>query len=246
MVAIPSGWFFMGSLRKVDDPFGMETPYDDTEIPRRRIWLDTYAIDRDEVSLADYLAHVFQQHLRLPGDLEEMLRHVVMVHGMSDEVVARWPAMYMNWAEAAAYCHAKGKRLPTEAEWEKGARGSEGNLFPWGHAAPEPRLAVFGHYHVHEVPRVAPVDSGEDGRSPYGLHHMSGNVAEWVRDWFGFDYYVSMPERNPAGPTAGRYKVARGGSWKSRPEMLRAATRGGASPGRRAATIGFRCARSVP
>ena len=104
---------------------------------------------------------------------------------------------------------------------------------------------MFGQYHVHEIPIVSSVESGEEGRSPYGLHHMAGNAAEWVEDWFGIDYYATMPERNPRGVNQGRYKVVRGGSWKSAPPLLRTATRSGASPDQRAATIGFRCARTV-
>ncbi len=77
------------------------------------------------------------------------------------------------------------------------------------------------------------------------MHHMAGNMAEWVHDWLGFDYYPMMPERNPQGPNAGRYKGVRGGSWRSKPHMLRTATRGGAFPERRAATVGFRCARAA-
>ena len=103
---------------------------------------------------------------------------------------------------------------------------------------------MFGQYHAHEIPIVASVDSGKEGRSPYGLHHMAGNAAEWVEDWLGIDYYATMPDRNPHGPASGRYKVVRGGSWKSAATLLRTATRGGASPNQRAATIGFRCARS--
>ena len=71
---------------------------------------------------------------------------------------------------------------------------------------------MFGQYHVHEIPLVAAVDSGEEGQSPYGARHMAGNIAEWVQDWLGFDYYAVTPDRNPPGPTSGRYKVARGGS----------------------------------
>jgi iron(II)-dependent oxidoreductase len=97
---------------------------------------------------------------------------------------------------------------------------------------------------VHEIPLVAAVNSGEEGESPYGLRHMAGNVAEWVQDWLGFDYYAIMPERNPHGPNSGRYKVVRGGSWRSDPALLRAATRNGAVAEQRSPTIGFRCARS--
>jgi len=244
-VGIPEGWFIMGSLRKDDDPFGLETQYDDTEFPRRRIWLNAYKMDRDEVSLAEYLAYLDRQHRQPPDELQRLIWHVITVHALPDYVLASWPALYVIWTEAADFCQAQGKRLPTEAEWEKAARGNEGNLFPWGHKAPEPGLAVFGQYHVHEIPLVAAVNGGEEGQSPYGLRHMAGNIAEWVQDWFGFDYYAVMPERNPPGPTTGRYKGVRGGSWKSKPHMLRAATRGGASPDQRSPTIGFRCAKST-
>ena len=161
-------------------------------------------------------------------------------------VIASWPMIYVTWEEAVKFCASQGKRLPSEAEWEKAARGTDGHLFPWGRRRPEPGLAVFGQYHVHEIPLMAAVNSGEEGRSPYGLRHMAGNVAEWVYDWFMFDYYTIMPDRNPRGPASGRYKGVRGGSWKSRPNLLRTATRNGASPEQRLSTIGFRCAGSAP
>ncbi len=245
LVTIPEGRFVMGTVRKDDDPFGLDTQFDDTEFPQRRIWLDAYAIDRDEVSLAEYLAYLRRQQSQPPDELQRLIWHVITVHALPDYVLASWPALYVTWAEAADLCRAQGKRLPTEAEWEKAARGSGGNLFPWGHKAPEPGLAVFGQYHVHEIPLVAAINSGEEGQSPYGLRHMAGNMAEWVQDWFGSDYYAVMPDRNPPGPTAGRYKSVRGGSWRSDPHMLRAATRGGASPDQRSPTIGFRCAKST-
>lgn len=245
MIAIPAGWFLMGTARKDDDPYGMETQFDDTELPQRRIWLDAYQMDRDEVSLGEFLAFL-QQRRRHPSDqLKQLIWHVITVHAMPDYVLARWPALYVTWSEAADFCRAHDKRLPTEAEWEKAARGPDGALFPWGKAAPDPSLAVFGKYHAHEIPLVAAVDSGEEGRSPYGLHHMAGNVAEWVQDWFGFDYYSLIPDKNPKGPDQGRYRGVRGGSWKSKPNMLRTATRGGGSPEQRAATVGFRCAKPV-
>jgi gamma-glutamyl hercynylcysteine S-oxide synthase len=244
IVNIPEGWFLMGTTRKDDNPYGMDTQFDDTELPQRRVWLDAYAMDRDEVSIAEYLAHVYRQYRHPPEELQRLIWHVITVHYMPDYVIASWPVLYVTWAEATDFCHAQGKRLPTEAEWEKAARGSEGNLFPWGHAKPEPGLAVFGQYHVHEIPLVAAVNSGEEGQSPYGLRHMAGNVAEWLQDWFGFDYYAIMPDRNPPGPSVGRYKGVRGGSWKSRPNLLRAATRNGGFPDQRSATVGFRCAKS--
>lgn len=244
MVSVPAGWFLMGSVRKDDDPYGMGTQFDDTELPQRRIWLDAYEMDRDEVSLGEYLAFLRQQKREPPEELKRLIWHVITVHAMPDTVLTRWPSLYLTWNDAADFCRAKGKRLPTEAEWEKAARGTDGGLFPWGPAAPRPELAVFGKYHAHEIPLVAAVDSGEEGQSPYGVRHMAGNVAEWVQDWFGFDYYSVTPERNPPGPSSGRYRGVRGGSWKSKPTMLRTATRSGAPPDQRSPTIGFRCAKS--
>ncbi len=245
MVTVAEGPFIMGTARTSHEPFSFDLQYDDTEQPQRRIWLSQYEIDRDEVSLGEYLLWLQQQQRPLPEEVRKLIDHLTTIHAMPPETLTRWPALYVTWSEASDFCRTHEKRLPTEAEWEKAARGNSGNLFPWGQRPPTPALAMFGQYHVHEIPIVAPVDSGEEGRSPYGLHHMAGNAAEWVEDWFGIDYYVTMPDRNPHGPANGRYKVVRGGSWKSAPAVLRTATRSGASPDRRAATIGFRCARSA-
>jgi len=247
MVTVPEGWFLMGTnLKRGDtrhDSFGLATQFDDTEQPQRRIWLDAFAIDRDEVSLAEFLAFLQAQRQAPSDPLQRLIWRVIRVHLLPDDILASWPALYVTWSEADELCRSRGKRLPTEAEWEKAARGPDGRLFPWGSKAPAPGVAVFGQQHVHEIPIVAAVNSGEEGQSPYGARHMAGNIAEWVQDWFGIDYYVIMPERNPRGPTAGRYKGVRGGSWKSNPSLLRAATRNGAAPDQRSPTIGFRCAK---
>ena len=245
LVEIPGGWFLMGTNRVDDDPYGLHTQFDDTELPQRRVWIDRFAIDRDEVSIAEYLTFLGHTHRQPPDELQRLIWHIITVHFMPDPVIASWPVLYVSWSEAVDFCATQGKRLPTEAEWEKAARGTEGNLFPWGNASPAPGLAVFGQYHVHEIPLVAAVNSGEEGQSPFGVRHMAGNVAEWVQDWLGFDYYSIMPERNPKGPTTGRYKSVRGGSWKSHPNLLRTPSRNGANPDQRSATVGFRCAQSV-
>ena len=245
LLTVSEGPFIMGTARTGHEPFSFDLQYDDTEQPQRRVWLHQFEIDRDEVSLGEYLLWLRQQQRRIPEEVRKLIDHVTTIHALQPETLARWPALYVTWSEASDFCRTRDKRLPTEAEWEKAARGESGNLFPWGQRPPTPALAMFGQYHAHEIPIVAPVDSGEEGRSPYGLHHMAGNAAEWVEDWFGIDYYATMPDRNPHGPANGRYKVVRGGSWKSAPALLRTATRGGASPDQRAATIGFRCARSA-
>jgi formylglycine-generating enzyme required for sulfatase activity len=245
MLTVGEGLFLMGTARTSHEPFSFDLQYDDTEQPQRRVWIDQYDIDRDEVSLGEYLLWLRQQERHPPEEVKKLIDHVMTIHAMQPETLTRWPALYVTWSEASDYCRTRDKRLPTEAEWEKAARGDNGKLFPWGQKPPTSALAMFGQYHAHEIPIVASVDSGEEGRSPYGLHHMAGNAAEWVEDWFGIDYYATMPDRNPHGPANGRYKVVRGGSWKSAPALLRTATRSGASPNRRAATIGFRCARSA-
>ena len=243
MVSIPAGWFLMGTAHVDEILLGFEGPYDDTEQPQRRIWLDAYEIDRDEVSLGNYLAWVLRASRRLDPQLASEL---AVTRRLPAATLSDWPAFYVRWQDADDYCRSLGKRLPSEAEWEKAARGPKGQIFPWGTTAPSPWLAVFNRQIEDSMLPIAPVDSLVEGRSPYGLHHMAGNVAEWVQDWGGIDYYVTMPDRNPSGPATGRYKIVRGGSWRSGPAMLRTATRGGAPPMFSSSTIGFRCARSVP
>lgn len=245
MILVTEGVFIMGTARTSQTSFGLESPYDDTEQPQRHVWLNQFEIDRDEVSLGEYVRWLRQQQRPVPHEVHKLIDHMTSVHAVPPETLARWPALYVTWTEASDFCRTQGKRLPREAEWEKAARGDKGNLFPWGPKPPAPGLAMFGQYHVHEIPIVSSVESGEEGRSPYGLHHMAGNAAEWVEDWFGIDYYATMPDRNPRGARQGRYKVVRGGSWKSAPVLLRTATRSGASPEQRAATIGFRCVKSI-
>jgi iron(II)-dependent oxidoreductase len=231
MIRIDAGWFLMGSPPRPPTE-GFLTPFDNTEIPERRIWLDGYRIDRDEVNVANFARWWLAEPdatSRVPGWLD----HASAARGAD---AGNRPVMAVTWAEADGFCRSLGKRLPSEAEWEKAARGEEGRLFPWGDAGPHAGLAVFGG-----VPAYA-VDTFEAGRSPYGLHHAAGNAAEWVEDWSGIDWYRVMPDRNPKGPPSGRYKVVRGGSWRSDPVMLRTATRSASSPDVRRDTIGFRCA----
>ena len=244
MVSIPAGWFLMGTNREDGDRHTFKKNYDNTEFPQRRIWLDAYQIDQYEVSLGELLQFLQNSAHPVSLELRALIWHLISIHFIPDQALAPWPALYVTWEEAQAFCLNHGKRLPSEAEWEKAARGTTGNIFPWGDQDPSEEIAVFGAYHVHEIPLVANVDSFSEGKSEWEVYHLSGNIAEWTNDWLGPDYYPIMPERNPSGPKSGRYKSVRGGSWKSLPVMLRGATRGGAFPEERSPNIGFRCAQT--
>jgi len=244
MVSIPAGWFLMGTNREDGDRHTFEKNYDNTEFPQRRIWLDAYQIDQYEVSLGELLQFLQNSAHHVSPELRALIWHLISIHFIPDQALAPWPTLYVTWEEATVFCLNQGKRLPSEAEWEKAARGTTGHIFPWGKQDPTPDIAVFGAYHVHEIPLVANVDSFPEGKSEWGVYHLAGNISEWVNDWLGPDYYPIMPERNPPGPKSGRYKVVRGGSWKSLPVMLRGATRGGAFPEERSPNIGFRCAKA--
>ena len=146
----------------------------------------------------------------------------------------------MRWDEARAYCEWAGARLPTEAEREKAARGTDGRKFPWGNEAPTSERGVFRRewgYAGNDAVGIRPA-----GASPYGLLDTGGNMWEWCEDWYAPDYYESSPRENPMGPRTGRAHVVRGGSWDSRPTVLSASCRNWGYVGYREGDFGFRCA----
>ena len=161
--------------------------------------------------------------------------------GMHDD----HPAVFVTWDEGNAYCQWAGGRLPTEAEREKAARGTDGRIYPWGNEEPDPTRAVFRRTWGHELTTDA-VGSHPKGASPYGLLDMGGNLWEWCSDWYEEDYYAASPSRDPKGPPTGLAHVVRGGSWDSRPTVLSASVRSWGHRGYREGDFGFRCAMDVP
>jgi formylglycine-generating enzyme len=229
MVWIPDGPFRMGSLPAEGRP---------DEQPQHTVLVDAFWIDRVEVTNARYQTFVEETGHRVPpnpyGD--------GMLTVMSE--IEDLPVVLVTWHDAADYCEWAGKRLPTEAEWEKAARGTDARRFPWGDDPPTPAHGTFarewdGTHTLH------PVGTRPDGRSPFGVDDLAGNAREWVQDWYAADFYSVAPDRNPVGPAAGILKVIRGGSWRSPIADIGTAARGRGGFALQTHGTGFRCARSA-
>ena len=228
MVLIPEGTFVMGSPPVDGDP---------DEIPQRTIYLSAYYIDLYEVTHAQ-----FKNYLKGIGSKEKLVIPVFEDNPallLADNL----PANGVSWDSASDYCHWLGKRLPTEAEWEKAARGERGLKWPWGNNWKEGAANIQGDEDHFKY--TSPPGSFERGRSPYGLYDMAGNVGEWVSDWYDGAYYLSGPFKDPKGPSNGKFKVYRGGSWEDAPANVRSAKRFEAAPHQSSAVIGFRCAKEA-
>ena len=226
MAEIPAGEFAMGS----DGGQALED-----ERPMHRVWVGRFSMDLHEVMTAQYAEFLAVTHRPAPWQW-----NTVDLSQPRDR-----PVIGVDWSDADAYCRSKEKRLPTEAEWEKSARGTDGRLYPWGNQAPSKDLANFAlgaRFSYSQV--LMPVQSYEQGKSPYGLYQMAGNVWEWVKDWYAANYYEVSPERNPQGPEEGQFKVLRGGSWSDLPKYLLTYGRFKLSPETRNSYTGFRCAKS--
>jgi formylglycine-generating enzyme required for sulfatase activity len=176
------------------------------------------------------------------------------MHAMPDWSKDNNPMINVNWDDAIAYANWAGASLPTEAQWEKAARGKDGRLYPWGNDWDDTKCAngnnsAFGNRDTQKTHwGTWPVGSFPAGASPYGVLDMAGNVREWCMDWFDEKYYEKAPVRNPTGPTAGRGRVLRGGSWyNSLPGYFRTATRNRPDPSdEQVQQLGFRCIMRSP
>jgi len=230
MVTIPAGEFLMGN------PEGKGR---DDERPQRSVHLDEFAIDQVEVTNERYMAFVKATGHRTPpnpygtGPIQSM------------KGIEQLPVVQMTWYDAKAYCAWAKKRLPTEAEWEKAARGTDGRLYPWGNDLPNTKRANFDREWEDEH-TLHKVGSLPDGNSPYGVKDMAGNVREWVSDWYDAEYYRHAPDRNPQGPDKkGVVRSIRGGSWHSPASDITATARGRGGFALQTHGTGFRCARSL-
>ena len=224
MAVIPAGEFRMG----VDGMIGLED-----ERPRHKVWLDAYSMDLYEVTVARYTRFLAATNREPPSYWETVK---LAEHGDR-------PVIGVSWDDAEAYCRWAGKRLPTEAEWEKAARGTDERNYPWGNQKPTSDLANYAlgaRFSYSQVLR--PVGTYEKSKSPYGLFDMGGNVWEWTQDWYDGAYYGKSPEKNPTGPEQGQFKVLRGGSWSDMAKYMLTYGRFKLLPTTRNSYTGFRCA----
>ena len=242
MVFISKGPFTMGY-----DTQGEYKKWGDRdEEPVHEVYLSDYWIDFHETTAKDFSIFLNSHKEDAPRYLETggaVTIQIVNGNYQPRLGLDQYPANRISWYGATAYCKSLGKRLPTEAEWEKAARGVDQRTFPWGEEHPMYGKATFRR----KLPKLGfkamePVDSLPEGRSPYGLYHMAGNVWEWVNDWYQDDYYEHSPEHNPKGPNEGKTKVLRGGNWYYKAYYLRTTYRFNEKPDKFKVWQGVRCA----
>jgi formylglycine-generating enzyme required for sulfatase activity len=246
MVLVPADEFLMGST-DADPKAG------DDEKPQYTVYLDAFWIDQTEVTNGQYVQflNVLGAHTGACGgrdcvetQVEDRYSHILLRSQDGRYVVERGfenhPITQVSWYGAQAYCTWAGGRLPTEAEWEKAARGTDGRAYPWGNESPDCDKAQYGDCGEATIP----VGSRPAGISPYGVLDMAGNVWERVADWYDPAYYGSSQAQNPQGPDSEVRKVFRGGSWGYPPAFLRTTDRARNRPTYAGFNVGFRCAQT--
>lgn len=257
MVLIPAGEFVMGSSADIGyaecmeilDGKGCARYFFTNEEPVHRVYLDDYYMDTTEVSNANYLPCVEEGACKPPYYVDTYTRDEYFY---SSEF-ADYPVTSVTWEQAQAYCSWRSGSLPTEAQWEKAARGTDARIYPWGNEFDKKKVNICENNCPIPPKRqtdsdnfadTAPVNSFPDGTSPYGLLNMAGNVWEWVFDWYDPFYYRVSPEKNPPGPASGPSHIRRGGGWMSSGSFIRTTVRSMLlnDPLVHYA-IGFRCAR---
>jgi formylglycine-generating enzyme required for sulfatase activity len=229
MALIPAGEFTMGRTRLTPDDRTTMRPrvlLDDR--PDHKVFLDAFLLDKTEVTHAQYEKFVKAASRKPPYH---------WLNGVMPEGSENLPIYNVDWDDASSYCKWAGKRLPTEAEWERAARGGkEGLNYPWGDNA-DPKLALYNT-------QTGPQKVAQFPPNGFGLFDMAGSVSEWTADWFEREYYKSSPARNPKGPENGSYKVIRGGAWPDSPARITVFFRNWVRPNQKTPNLGFRCAKS--
>jgi serine/threonine-protein kinase len=235
MVYVPAGEFLMGSE---------DANADNDEAPEHTVYLDAYWIYKYEVTNEQYAVFLNEMGNQSEGGAtwldasdEDANIHESGGEWTADSGYEDHPVVEVTWYGAQAYCTWAGGELPTEAQWEKAARGEDGGTYPWGEADPNCDLVQYGSCPGDAIT----VGSLPAGASPYGALDMAGNVWEWVADWYDADYYKNSPTQNPTGPASGTTRVLRGGSWFSYERVLRASLRLRSSPVGSNLNLGFRC-----
>lgn len=220
---VPAGSFIMGSNKGAVNA-----------VPEHTVTLDAYWIDQTEITNGQYMKCVASGSCSAPAS--DVSHNRIGYYG--SEKFADFPVINVTWTQAKDYCAWAGRALPTEAQWEKAARGTDGRTYPWGEAVPTYQLLNFFHPKRQDTVKTG---SYPDGASVYGALDMAGNVWEWTADWYEEDYYKTSPDTNPTGPTYGYLRALRGGSWADDRSLVRTINRKGLSPIYSDYEIGFRC-----